>query len=136
MIKWLRKSLQLDFSAKASHLRAKAKISLTDASHWPSDEEKSSLKVQDSVSRLSSINYFFVLVRPVSRCTSIWTKLSYQSLDWSKVVPWLVLWKNPFSFKLSQKLWSRRVAQFYLVIYSSKMKILHIFAILGTLHIW
>ena len=75
------------------------------------------------------------LVMGCTRCTSIWTKLSYQFLDWPKVVPWLVLWKNPFSFKLSQKLWSRRVAQFYSMIYSSKMIILHIFAILGTLQV-
>ena len=37
--------------------------------------------------------------------------------------------------QFGSKLWSRRVAQFYSVIYSSKMKILHIFAILGTLQI-
>ena len=37
--------------------------------------------------------------------------------------------------KIAQKLKSRRAAQFYLVIYSSKMEIWHIFAILGTLHI-
>ena len=37
--------------------------------------------------------------------------------------------------KIAQKLKSRRAAHFYLVIYSSKMKIWHIFAILGTLYI-
>ena len=66
--------------------------------------------------------------RVFNRCTSILTKLSYQFLDWPKVVPWLVLWKNGFRFEVALKLWSRRAAQFYLVIYSSKMKILHIFA--------
>ena len=71
----------------------------------------------------------------LSSCTSIWIKLSYQFLDWLKVVPWIVLWKNSFKLEVALKLWSRRAAQFYLVIYSSKMTIWHIFAILGTLQV-
>ena len=70
----------------------------------------------------------------IIRCTSILTKLSYQFLDWPKVVPWIVLWKNSFKLEVALKLWSRRAAQFYLVIYISKMKIWHIFATLATLH--
>ena len=62
------------------------------------------------------------------RCTSILTKLSYQFLDWLKVVPLIVLWKNSFKLEVALKLWSRQVAQFYIVIYSSKMKIWYIFA--------
>ena len=78
---------------------------------------------------------FYHLILLSIRVPPKYEKLFDLFANWGKVVPWLVLWKNPFSFKLSQNLWSRRVAQFYLVIYSSKMKILHIFAILGTLQI-
>ena len=71
-----------------------------------------------------------------TRVLRILIKLSDHSPNWPKVVPWLVVWKNMIIFEIALKLKSRRVAQFYLVIYSSKMRILHIFAILGTLHIW
>ena len=55
----------------------------------------------------------FCVKRLVNRCTSILTKLSYQFLDWPKVVPWVVLWKNGFRFEVALKLWSRRAAQVY-----------------------
>ena len=45
------------------------------------------------------------------RCTSIWTQLSYQFLNWPKVVPWIVLWKNSFELEVALKLWSRQAAQ-------------------------
>ena len=48
-------------------------------------------------------------------CTRVppkYEKLSDQFPDWGKVVPWIVLQKNGFSFEIALKLWSRRVAQF------------------------
>ena len=45
------------------------------------------------------------------RVPAKYEKLSNFFLNWGKVVPWLVLWKNGFNLVVALKLWSRRAAQ-------------------------
>ena len=83
--------------------------------------------------KFREIIFFYNILGRVPPITSKWLD---HAPNFSKVVVWLVIWKNGLILKFGFDLKWRRVAQFYLVIYSSKMKIWHIFEILGTLHIW
>ena len=86
--------------------------------------------------RVNSSKNFFCLISHCLHQMYLYldkVELSISRLDYSQTLPQGSTGSNLGQF--GSKLWSRRVAQFYLVIYSSKMKILHIFAILGTLQI-